>query len=669
MEAAPKATKGGAAAGGKKGGGDEAGGGGGDAFTIPAGYFEHYLKGGEKDVNAKDAKKSEKDAKTEGAGGGDAKADGGGGGAGGAAKSPVDELKGKDPTAALATLAAMPDGEFDKLTRAIDAKQEWQQLAEAIGPKFEHAIGERRYAPLAAALVAHPDGVCELDERTRLLQTLARLTPFEATALRHVIDEHGSAQKLATLLGPELKMWHSGGHAGTPREQPKDDPKAALAAVRKLEQATLRRLVERLDAGATGPALADALGSAHDQYVRDYWDAAVAPDAQVKRGPKDALAALARVDVKPLRLLAQVTEREAGREGLPPDAGRAQVEAILKPILKGSIPSPELVRSTLTALERLPLAEWRALVEHTQLDELKQLETTLGERFAQLAADKIYDPLKEALDASPPDRELLEAEKLRWLRGHENLEKWLQQKLADRVAEKATGARLLALFGAARLRKLGLEQAASGPRPPAKPRVQVAKEQRKAALDGLKRFTPAQFAQVRKEVPLHILFKFATALAAGIDDELGRALLKHLPQLRDDEGEPLDAAIEDAHLRGFFERLSADERSRNADDPKQQKTGAEGAQPERKRKREDEEGAPMHDGLDVPTLYHQLSAPHLKSDGQDKESSAEDRVRTVTEFQKLPPLVQRALVDHMHAQGTYEELVRLLGREFATATS
>src|SRR5207302_1711967 len=117
-----------------------------------------------------------------------------------------------------------------------------------------------------------------------------------------------------------------------------------------------------------------------------------------------------------------------------------------------------------------------------------------------------------------------------------------------------------------------------------------------------------------KDVPPEVLYRYGTLVASGPDHDLGRALLAHLPQLRDDQGDLPPREREDAMLRGFLERLVAVERGRAKDHPAPQAAAV--VAPERRRKREDEEPS-MHDGLDVHTLYHQLAAAHLRLDGQE----------------------------------------------------
>jgi hypothetical protein len=123
------------------------------------------------------------------------------------------------------------------------------------------------------------------------------------------------------------------------------------------------------------------------------------------------------------------------------------------------------------------------------------------------------------------------------------------------VAQKTSGPRLAGAFGKA-LKRIGLDELAEpGVRPPPTPRWQPTGPQRKKALAALKKLSPAAFAALSRGTRESALVRFATGAAAGWDEEVGRALLQHLPAELPDE--PVDPAADNAGVRAFFDRLAA----------------------------------------------------------------------------------------------------------------
>jgi hypothetical protein len=513
-------------------------------------------------------------------------------------------------------------------------------------------VARKRYEPLAALVAAHPDGMCELDERAQVMSSLARCGAWEAARLRQLIEKRGTARALINLLGPELNSWLNGGAAVAQPALDTDDPQAALRALQSLRGATLRRLVVERRAGATGPALAAALAEDLDAFVNAYWDTVSEVDAERRRTPKKPLAALARVEVEQLVRLARGGDLKPD-QAAEIDAAIAtlQFDVLIKPLLTGAVPQPTTRKRTLDALAELPLAELIKLLLQVPPGGAPLLEQALSPEIGLLIGQRCHQPLADTLEAHREQTgELPEAERRTRLAPLTGLPEWMALHLRAEVERKGSAERLASLFGRA-LDDIGLAPIATGrPKSERAPFAPPARE-RKAALDALKELTTARFAAIQGETPTPLLSRWATAASLGPDEALGRALLRLLPGGTQEPGRPVEPAVEERELRAFFERLAAAGRTRAGDDPVRRAPEAMG---ERKKKREEGEEQTA-EPLDVATLHEELLTQMAGEAGD-----------VAARFAELPDAVRRALVDHMRQSGTWEKLAPKLDADKST---
>jgi hypothetical protein len=556
----------------------------------------------------------------------------------------------ENPDATLAQLSALDERAWQELATAADAREAWQPLSQLIGPRFDDTVARKRYEPLAAVLAAHPDGMCELDERAQVLSSLARCGAWEGTRVRQLIDKRGTARALVNLLGPEFNGWLNGGAATAQPARETDDPQAALRALQSLRGATLRRLVVERRAGATGPALAAALAEDLEVFVNAYWDNVSEVDSERRRTPKKPLAALGRVEVEQLVRLARGGDLKPDQAAeIDAAVSTLQFDVLIKPLLTGAVPQPSTRKRTLDALTDLPLAELIKLLLQVPPGSAPVLELALSPEIGLLVGERCHRPLADTLEAHREQTsELPEAERRSRLAPLVGLPEWMAVHLRAEVERKGSAERLASLFGRA-LDDIGLSAIATGRPKSERAPFSPPPRERKAALDALKQLTPARFAAVQGEAPAPLLSRWATAASLGPDEALGRALLRFLPGGTQEPARPVEPAVEERELRAFFERLAAAGRSSAGDDPLRR---APDAPPERKKKREGEEEQ-TSEPLDVATLHEELLT-QLAGEAGD---------RMAARFAELPDAVRRALVDHMRQSGTWEKLAPKLDAE------